>query len=238
MLKSKLKTLVLSATILPAVMSIDAFAGDDSHFDGLYAGLFTGYGGASLDGLVDNDHLPAQPEKTEDLSTSFSKGVLYGGTLGYNTVHDNLLFGLEADLGSGRIESETAFDDSSDDYAEHDLKLYGSIRGRAGVLFNDETLLYGTLGLGMTRTKLSAYDDMDTDKDTGSRTLSKYSLILGAGAEHFVSDKVSFNAAGLYSLPSTKYKFAEDELTPDMDQGDYARVKGLFQIRVGMSYHF
>jgi opacity protein-like surface antigen len=221
-------------------------ASNNMTFGGMYSTLFTGYGGARLAGFVDTSQLPGGPQQTERLGSSYEKAAFLGTSLGYNFIQPNiydrypLVYGVEVDLVRLPLYSKDACDSSCNDFIRHSMKTQGSIRGKVGTVIHNNNLIFATLGAGLVRSKLEAFDDVDspTSSEYGEKSFISANLLLGAGAEHMFTDKFGLMLTGLYSGAATSYKFDRDQLTGDMDQGDYAQVRGTFQARLGATYYF
>lgn len=53
-----------------------------------------------------------------------------------------------------------------------------------------------------------------------------------------MADGVSLRFDGTYILPVGQYDFADEELTSDMDEGDYAKIGGTFVLTAGVVARF
>lgn len=208
-----------------------------SPFDGFYLGGFGGWGGAKFKGIIDSGELPDNPEDTEAFNGKYEKGAVFGGYLGYNIVRSGWVWGWEADVSSGDISAFTQDSDGSDN-AKQKLNWMGSVRGRVGALLDSNTLLYATGGIGYLSTKISASNDIDVDNETGSKNLSSVGFIGGAGFERMLTQNIGLRFEGLYFAGSKRHTLADETLHSDQDEGDYAKVEGVYQIRAGLTYNF
>jgi len=116
-------------------------------------------------------------------------GVLGTVFAGYNWQSGMMIYGLEADVGTGNLSASrpTAFG-----ILQSDLNALGSFRGRLGVLVTPSLMLYGTAGL--------AWADMDFNLSDGkarSETFMGYQL--GLGSELMLSDKVNLRFEYIYT---------------------------------------
>lgn len=116
-------------------------------------------------------------------------GVLGTVFAGYNWQSGMMIYGLEADIGTGSLSASrpTAFGT-----LQSDLNALGSFRGRLGVLVTPSLMLYGTAGL--------AWADMDFNLSDGkarSETFMGYQI--GLGSELMLSDKVNLRLEYIYT---------------------------------------
>ena len=130
-------------------------------WSGPYVGAFGGAGWATF-----------SPDGFDDINAD---GGLAGGFVGINYQMDNVVVGVEADIGRNWNEEEFGIP------ATVKTTVEGSVRERAGFAF-DRALVYGTAG--WTATKAEA----DVAGDTVSDTLSGYTV--GAGLDYAVTDQV------------------------------------------------
>jgi opacity protein-like surface antigen len=207
-------------------------------FAGFYVGGYGGLGGASFSGALDSDEIfDDTPEDAEIFHGDFSNGGIYGGYIGYNVVRSGWLFGLELDAGSGDLSAFTQ-DDDGDDNAEQELRWMGSARVRLGALIDDYSLLYVTGGIGYLSTRLTARNDLDDEGEVGSKNISSVGFIGGLGFEHMFGDHLGVRLEGLYMAPANNNTLRDGELTGDIDNGDFVKVDGVYQLRAGLTYHF
>lgn len=208
-----------------------------SRFDGFYAGVFVGYGGAKFSGIVDSDELPGDPEDTETFPDEWSMGLVYGGYVGVGVVEGSIYYGGEISLTGGNFGGY-AEDEGPFDFATNDFSYLATVRGRLGVVLSDQTLIYGTAGFGFIGSDFTAHDDIDSENDVGRTNMVLPAAIVGAGVEQGLTDTISVRLEGLYVVPFGEYTFTENELTPDMDDNDFAGVDGAFQLTAGLTFHF
>lgn len=103
---------------------------------------------------------------------------------------------------------------------------------------DDNVLLYATAGVAFVKSEFTAYNDLDDAPEVGSVDLNSTSYVIGAGGEGFVMDNVTVRAEALYFGSMEEHTFREDQLTSDMDAGDYGQIDGMYVFRVGVAYHF
>src|SRR5690606_14237990 len=135
---------------------------------GAYAGgLLTG-------GFLDSAYTPsdaADPELAGD-------GVMGGFVAGYNWQFDNLVVGLEADASYGRIDAKNSLDE-----VEYKIPWLATARARLGYAIED-TLIYGTAGIGVMEGKMFLPEFGETDKKT------HLGFVIGGGIEQAFSDNL------------------------------------------------
>lgn len=146
----------------------------------------------------------------------------FAGTLfaGYNWQSGMMIYGLEADIGTGGVSSSRPTPFGT---LETELNAMGSFRGRIGVLATPALMLYGTAGL--------AWADMDFNlagAQARSETFIGYQL--GLGSEYMVSDRMTLRLEYIYTdLGSERVIHSGMINTYDPD---------LHQIRAGISFKF
>lgn len=228
----------LAATISTS-LAADVSAPIAPSFEGFYVGGFGGYAGARFDGVVDSSEIRDDTAYgAEIFDDSWTGAGAFGAYLGYNFQGDTFVYGVELDAGMAGLDAK-AIDDGGNDYATNELDWFGSARVRLGMTVGDSTLLYATGGLGYISTTFTAYNDMDDiDAEVGDTNIGAFTGVAGAGVEHMLSENVGLRVEGLYYFPTSEHEFDEDELTSDMDDGDYAKVNGFYQIRGGISFRF
>jgi outer membrane immunogenic protein len=162
-------------------------------WSGFYVGAHLG--GAWGDGKVNDTDGGVNPGPF----TYSPSGAFGGGTAGYNFQRENLLFGVEADLGYMDLSGGTKIPSSDPMYHQNitlDGGLYGDITGRVGVLVTPATLIYGKGGFafydgeGLQATTKTYYSKSGTSTFTG--------YVVGGGIEHFITDKISLKVEYLH----------------------------------------
>jgi outer membrane immunogenic protein len=174
-----------------------------SPWSGFYGGVHAGFshgGDASVTGFAGDLSLDA----------SFPNGTSFlgGGQLGYNFQNDRLVFGLEADFSGASV--------SSDPGAIIDIGIieigtftssvdwFGTVRGRVGVLLDNNILFYGTGGL--------AYGEVSNSigyaigrcpgrlclSDSVSSSEVRVGWTAGAGVESVLNDSMRVKLEYLY----------------------------------------
>ena len=146
---------------------------------GLYIGTHAGYAWS------DNDWQDALGSSSHDGS-----GWLAGGQIGYNLQLNQIVIGVEADASSAWLDGSAAC--AGGGTCSHSYNWLASLRGRAGVAFNDNrTLLYGTAGF--------AWADVDYASSLGTGFSDRHSgWVAGAGIEHMLSPNLTARVEYLY----------------------------------------
>ena len=140
-------------------------------------------------------------------------GGLVGGQLGYNWQFGQFVVGGETDLNiSGARDTSTPFQFSN--------PWYGTVRGRAGIAFNN-ILLYGTAGLGFGELTGQSFGFLSQSKTSAG-------FVGGAGIEYGFASHWSAKAEWLYlDLADRTYP------ATNTNNGLSANL-----VRFGLNYHF
>ena len=237
-----MKLIVLGAAVACASMLAAAPVGaaDASNFDGMYGGVFIGLGSIAYDGQVDTSEIENDfPEEAEIFSGDFVSGLIGGAYAGVNYIHGDFVYGVEASLTVGGVEAYTE-DDGGNDFATQSLASLVTLSGRAGFAVTEQTLLYGAGGLGLLTSEFHAFNDKDDvdDAEDGSLLYTLPGVVIAAGMEQIVGDNMLFRLEGSYFMPVGEYAFESDELTSDMDDGDYGFASGVFRLTAGLGWQF
>ncbi len=151
-------------------------------WQGFYWGATLGYGFGRSEQTYDRagDH---------GFASTSPEGGAGALTLGYNMLWSpNILIGIEGDLG--------IMDISADDKVVYDGHIYrtsfgpwwGTLRGRAGLLFHN-TLLYGTGGLAIM--DVDEVSIGNTPGETATNEDLRTGFVVGGGVEHALSSGVT-----------------------------------------------
>lgn len=136
-------------------------------WEGAYAGgLLTG-------GFLDATYTPSassDPELAGD-------GIMGGFVAGYNWQFDNVVIGVEADASYGKIDADNTLDQ-----VEYKIPWIATARARLGYAF-DNTLIYGTAGIGVMEGEMFLPGFGETDKKT------HLGFVIGGGMEHAFSNR-------------------------------------------------
>ena len=178
-----------------------------NNWTGFYIGAMGGYGS----------------ENTSDPLAL--KGGFGGGTVGYNWQFNSIVAGLEAD---------GAFADLHNGATALGVTVNGKVdalatfRGRVGVAY-DQVLFYGTAGLALADTKISASAPGVAISD--SKTMTGWTA--GAGIEWMFIPRWSLKAEYLYRSFGSQTFFAA-QIPPGFTTGTLNINSG----QVGINYHF
>jgi len=128
-----------------------------------------GYFGPALSlSKLQNTYNPEKSIRTPKLK---ARGKLIGAMAGYNFLHKTYMFGLEADIASGK-----AFNDN--------LSLISTARIRLGIPFS-YTMPYLTGGIGVARLRNSA------TSSAGKFPSLQPGLVVGIGFEHVLAHAIT-----------------------------------------------
>ncbi|MDO6592052.1 MULTISPECIES: outer membrane protein [Rhodobacterales] len=126
-----------------------------------------------------------------------SLGGTAGVSLGYNTVTQNTLMGVQADIGVLSNSEETIY--SSDVQIQNDLDVMAKLQGRVGHAVGD-TVIYTSAGLAYANFERSwtEFNDVpDTWPDLGD---GKVGVVLGFGLEQAINERLSVSGTFTSSL--------------------------------------
>lgn len=190
---------------------------------GWYFGLQGGWAKASA----------AQTNTNSNVSNGYydQSGWLAGGTAGYNWQFTNWVFGVETDLAWAGIKGqETDCGTSHNQTCPTEIRAFGTLRGRAGMLVWPNTLIYATGGL--------AYAEIHAYKESVAVTGGddwRAGWTLGGGAEVMFMPNWSVKAEYLYTNftgTQTTYTIAASG-TPVA-----AAERNIHMFRGGLNWHF
>jgi opacity protein-like surface antigen len=237
-----MKLVVVGAALasLLAFAAAPAAAADASNFEGMYGGVFIGLGSIAYDGVVDSSEIiDTDPEEAEIFSGDFVSGLIGGGYVGRNFTHGDFVFGVEAGLTLGALEAFTE-DDGGNDYATQSLASLVTLSGRGGFAATENTLLYGAGGVGLLTSEFHAYNDQDDidDAEDASVLYTQPGVVVALGVEQIVAENVVFRLEGSYFAPVGERTFEDEELTGDMDEGDFGSATGVYRLTAGIASQF
>jgi outer membrane immunogenic protein len=158
------------------------------------------------------------------------KGGFGGGTVGYNWQSGMFVAGIEADGAFGNINSSVASVVPGVGVVGVTAKVdaLATVRGRVGVAF-DQVLLYGTGGVAIADTKVSATAPGLTFNDSKTQT----GWTVGAGVEWMFMPRWSLKAEYLYRRFDSQTFFVA-QFPPGIPTGTLAINSG----QVGVNFHF
>jgi outer membrane immunogenic protein len=205
-------------------------------WSGFYVGVTAGAfdGGLDADNLrIDGNLIVLDPPLMLDLDAPE-----IGVTAGANLQMGHFVLGVEADVNwlNGR-----AVDDRSGDpiaiVVAADLKQLATLRGRAGVAF-DNILFFATAGVAVAQTDGNLSDIYRRGTYAYSDAQTFLGWVAGGGVEVGVTERVSLKAEALYQdLGKRTYTLNADPAAPyDLITADGA-LKG-WTARVGLNFHF
>lgn len=222
----KILTLVLLISLNQIALADDG----QRKFDGFYVGGSIGAVKA------DSDSTEKSYEGVPNGYTNKNKpeGLKIGGLVGYNYVTDNnILLGLEANYHFYGADDETTekYNGVDSEYflVETKLKEKASLKARLGYVFDSKTLVFLTGGYVTSKIK-TKFDQTDSS-NKGTETQWYEGYLIGAGVEHFVSEKLSakveynyvdYNKEKIDSVYNSQYHNRIDE----------------HSVQVGLVYHF
>lgn len=204
---------VLMTGLLAPAQAADAdaaFADKGHDWEGFYAGIGFGAGGAGVDfdgigkkGVTDLDSTKAN----------------IAGIVGYNFMADGWLLGVESSLGSVGLNKKKAVPGLGDITAKSDW--VGTMQLRGGYAF-DNVMLYGTAGLAITDLEMRSSLGGKYDKTVAG-------LVVGVGGEFALSDNWTARAEALGYAFSDEGTFNGTKKKFDFGEG---------VVRVGITHKF
>jgi outer membrane immunogenic protein len=173
---------VFTVAVMASFPAVAQQSGVAPNWTGLYAGVHGGVGAGNIRGGSAN-------------------GGLIGGQVGFNAQADRVVLGVEGDITSSGFEHR-GWNGGGQTFRQ---KWVGSVRGRAGVAF-DQVLVYGTLGVAGANSQVKDF--------AGSADKQTLGFAVGAGAEAKITDRVSVRGeylhyglgSGTYSTPTATYR--------------------------------
>lgn len=234
MRKSLLAATALAGSVLFLVPGAQAFDWDGPYVGGV-VGVIKSTG--SIDWSFYNSIF------TDDTTGTFEfdgLGALAGVTSGINfKLDDKFVVGIEGDASIAWLKSSGTDEDFYYGEFEEELQSLLTLRGRLGILTEDEnTLFYVTGGLAGGNVKASAYleDSPPFDGDPAAATVSGFvvGVIGGVGVEHVVKDDLTAKAEIL------AYKLGSLDGTGYAGKGESSATYNPSGIifRTGINFHF
>jgi outer membrane immunogenic protein len=147
------------------------------------------------------------------------KGGFAGATVGYNWQFSTVVAGIEADGAWADISNSATIAGVT---ATAKIDTMATVRGRVGVAF-DQVLLYGTGGLALADTKVSATNGVVALSDSKTQT----GWTVGAGVEWMFMPRWSLKAEYLYRRFDSVTLFGVSTGTVALNSG-----------QVGVNFHF
>jgi outer membrane immunogenic protein len=203
--------LLASAALVSSVSAQDAEGG--GRWNGPYVGATLGYSfgnGQTTTTTGTTAFLGLTPTIAPLTLTNNARGIIGGGTVGYNVQNDTLVYGVEADLSYFNKTRKSSFSGAPipglaplglTTSAEQKLRWLGTARGRVGFVASEQLLLFATGGLafgGVKTTTAVVANGAPAVAWAGSSSKTKVGWTLGAGAEYAFTENVSFKGEYLY----------------------------------------
>ena len=205
------------------------------NWSGFYVGLHAGYAWAGVSGIYDQ----LDAAGPTNLGALKLDGFVLGGQIGWNWQVNNFVVGVEADASwaharDSMLGSEPVGSGRGPDTITVRRDYLASIRARLGVTW-DRLLIYGTAGLGFTRHSISIADVFTAT--TGTRSVSKSGLVVGAGIEHAFSNNMTWRLEYLHYAVGTRFALTSPPFA-DADPGDFVRFGPVNVVRAGVNVRF
>ena len=183
----------LSEPELVIALAVES-AQDD--WNGFYAGfgISGAYGVDSLS-LVDAKGNVSKDLDNEDFSLSSIDGFVEGG---YDFQTGNLVFGVNGNYDFNFSSDTSEFQKSANSVYTEQLGSGWGLGVRAGILANDSTLVFGSVGFASRDVELG-YEKSGKDPVSFNETVSAAGYYVGAGMETLISDNLSLKAEYRYS---------------------------------------
>jgi outer membrane immunogenic protein len=202
-------------------------------WSGFYVGAHVGYGWIDLNGSHETDDAVAGANFADNGEGPFDlddNDVLAGIQAGVNHRINEFLIGIEGDL------AFTGFSDSltspENDTVSFDTDLVATLRARAGIVVDQNLLLFATIGAAWTDTR---FKSEEAQGSSGHVDLDGIGLAVGGGAEFALNERWSIKADALYLIFDDKEK--TESLNNDSEVGDFIELEDLFLIRLGVNFH-
>ncbi|MET0277561.1 MAG: outer membrane beta-barrel protein [Pseudorhodoplanes sp.] len=228
---------LVAMAVLAMALANAGVASAQNSFNGGYIGLTTGYGWGSST-QTGNIPAPAGPAFFDCFGTPVpspddcvgdaklrTRGGLVGGALGWNAQYGAWIFGVEGDYSYAAVSGDSNACGNIPHSCGSRLESLGTVRGRAGTLFND-WLVYGTGGWAFGR--VSGYD---VAKLSGDAMYSGWTI--GAGIEKRFAPQWSLKLEYLYTDLGGKDLFQAS--VPGYPEHVTYKLNSL---RLGISYFF
>lgn len=232
---------MIGTPVLAADMAIKApplVASVANNWTGFYIGAFAGYGwnqGANIDlASIGTGNLTITNPAASAIPAGLGvqpKGFIGGGDVGYNYQISKWVLGIEADLSGANIKGSAAqtgtatvvslitFPVNGSAIGEQKLDLFGTVRGRVGVVAADRLLIYATGGLAYGHVESStSTGDVPTQATIlpaqGSTSGMRAGWTVGGGFEWALAPHWSFKTEYLYyDLGSLTYALSPNVVT-------------------------
>ncbi len=176
-------------------------------WSGPYVGGFVGYADRNVD---------------QSGGATFSNDGFIGGVYtGFNVQNDNLVYGIEGDVGGANVDGG-GFNAAAGLPVAGDAGAFGSVRARLGVAY-DPFMFFATGGAAVANNELTLGGVSDSNTHWG--------WTLGAGIEAFVTDNITSRV---------EYRYSDYE-SQDYNLGNNVEFSSGFDehsIRAGLALRF
>lgn len=249
-----------SAADLPAYEAAPLVSVPSFTWTGFYIGATAGYMFGDRDiktsGNTPGTALNVQNRLRPPSLGIDGKGLIVGGTIGYNYQFDNapVVIGLEADLSYTDIDEKASYNRAPlapatgviNSRYNQELKYLGTVRGRLGYAFG-QFLVFGTGGLAYGEVKTSErFFNNRTPAGaggalgfSGSSSDTKFGYTVGGGVEYAVSDNISVKGEYLYyDLGDTKSRVSSTPAAPAPGSYTAKYQNDGHIVRAGINYKF
>lgn len=178
-------------------------------WQGLYWGLSLGYGFGDSEHTYDRN-------ANHGTATNELDGGLASVTVGYNyTLGNGFLVGVEGDLGLMHLSADDKVIFDGHIWKAEYGPFWGTLRARAGWLWNGKTLVYATGGLAIA--EIDEVGIGDAAGQTATNQSVRSGWVLGAGAEHAFSPGMSAKIEYLHMDFGTYDGLSENQETYSFD---------------------
>lgn len=185
----------------------------NSAWNGLYLGPNIGYG--THPAIIYNNVISASAQSLQNLYNTppyslnvSNEGFLAGGQVGYQSMFEHILWGVEADLDYSAIAGSNAMtpnDIPVTTTVRSDINWLGTLRGRLGKVATKDTMVYLTAGLAYGNASLAfaqqqpgvncPYSIICVDH-TETQLLAGYTA--GAGIEYAITSRATMKLEYLF----------------------------------------
>lgn len=203
-------------------------------WSGFFAGLHVGYGWGDSD--MTNSSPPGPPSRTIGFDPS---GILGGAQAGYDWQAGNVVIGAVADFTIGDLsDSFTNVPPPGPPFtATTEIEWMATLRARAGVVFAENTLLYGHGGLALASVRGTWIGNGGGGPGTpwnGRGRDTSVGWVVGAGVEHRFTDNLSLFAEYAYA-DFGSYRFDDPPPGPAVT---FTQDTSISTVKIGVNYRF
>jgi len=224
----------------------------DNTWTGPYIGIHGGWAGGDWNGpLSYDDHDPTWPMPKYDFDDSDknidTNGWLAGGQIGHDWQLGNAVIGIEGDLSYMDASGEGSFlpypnnPGSPAWEIKSEIELFGTLRGRFGILATPDLLAYATGGLAFASTSSEispVYDHGSNGHATDEKTHIGWAV--GGGLEYRLDQGWTLRGEYLYAdLGEEDYNYEGTTAGGAVYDTDHHHADlTLHVVRAGLNYRF